>query len=282
MRETREFDSLSGERGKKHSTVGECCQSGYSESDWVDFQLGSPDGQPRQAMKAHAAKCPACQELQDRWSNLLEYDENGGKEPADEVRDGTDGDSPYVADKRYRALKREVIRLGRKRSRRSWTVLGGGLTAAVVFLLLAAAVMKGGEHPVSLPAPLEATDMHVLEKDPHALEVLLARGADRMDLSPPMESSSRGVVWFSADNSKGFLLLEDVPSASRSDYQVWVISGEQRNSLGLLKQIGTRGYLDFNTIKLQGSETISVSAEPRGGSRYPTTDQIVLMMYRTK
>ncbi|MFD0962301.1 anti-sigma factor [Paenibacillus chungangensis] len=276
-------EGYEGERGMQpQETTIECCQGGYSESDWVDFQLGTMDGKRYLAMQAHAAGCPECLELQERWSSLLEGDENSDSDPSDEERIGVGNGSQYPANKHYRALKREVVRLGRNRRRRSWVLLGGGLTAAVICLLLAGAVMKGGEHAVSLPAPLEGSDMRVLEKDPGALEVLLARRPDPIYLRPMPGEGDRGFIWLNADNSEAFLLLDDMPSASRSDYQVWLISGEQRDSLGLLKQIGTRGYLHFNTGRLSGTHTISVSAEPIGGSRYPTSDQTVLILYNWK
>jgi len=70
-----------------------------------------------------------------------------------------------------------------------------------------------------------------------------------------------------------FLSTSEMADADAdSDYQLWVIDGEQISSLGLMRpEDGSTSAL----VEAGSGSTLAVTVEPRGGSEQPTTDPIV-------
>lgn len=195
---------------------------------------------------------------------------------ASEVR----SESVFPSERVYRALRRKVRRTRTARMLRRWS-LGGGVAAAAVAFALTLLIANRPDQPLDAgPVPRFPIDAYMMSEEPDAMRVLQAADTSEYRIESLGATPGNGYIWLSGDSSEAFLMLDGLPDIVGSDYQAWALSGESQSSLGLVKLSGTRGYLHIRTGLLGRADLLSLSAEPKGGSRYPTTEPIVLLLFQ--
>ncbi|GEM_PF-533197 len=186
----------------------------------------------------------------------------------------------FPSERVYRSLRREVRRRRAARMLRRWS-LGGGVAAAAVAFGLTLLIANRPDQPLDAgPVPRFPIDAYMMSEEPDALRVLQASDTSEYRIESLGATPGNGYIWLSGDSSEAFLLLDGLPDIVGSDYQAWALTGESQSSLGLVKLAGTRGYLHIRTGLLGRADLLSLSAEPKGGSSYPTTEPIVLLLFQ--
>lgn len=142
--------------------------------------------------------------------------------------------------------------------RRRWVTLG-----------VAAAVAAGIAVPTSI-AVQSHSQQQQLQAEADVVAQMVADPAARV-LRAEVEGGGEVSALVSSD--RVFLSTSEMADAdSQSDYQLWVIDGEEISSLGLMRpEDGATSAL----VEAGAGATLAVTVEPRGGSEQPTTDPIV-------
>ncbi|WP_168120242.1 anti-sigma factor [Paenibacillus sp. HB172176] len=267
------------------------CAKGYGEQEWIDLILGKQAESVERAMRSHLSSCPACDAQYREWRELLaveevpetageawEHEQEGsgqrmvesGKELAHER---TADARTLLPPTRYQSLLGEVSKLKRRSRRKRWGVaLALPAFAAAVIVALTLFLPAGDGKPAS------RIDEYVMRQEPAALAVLRNENTSKYRIAAAEGRAGEGYLWFNVSNNEAFLLLDRLTSGDEVDYQAWAITGDRRDSLGLITLSGTQGHLYMRTDLLRMADTIALSAEPKGGSPQPTTEQMVLLV----
>ncbi|MFS0722958.1 anti-sigma factor domain-containing protein [Paenibacillus sp. 1P07SE] len=258
-------------KGKPEAAAGQrLCIAGYTEQEWVDYVLGKLPGTAADRMRTHMEDCRCCEEAHGQWSRLL------GEAPSPSGMNHlmTPDPAEYPAERIRLALAGRVRRLAwLRRLRRTW--LAGTASALAASLIIVLMIGSQGDHTGQPPV-----DSYVQLQEPAALAVLSAPDTSRYRMYPAVPGEGEGYIWLSGDNREAVLLLERLPEREFEDYQAWAVSGSRRDSLGLIKLADGRGHLYVRGDVLQLAEMIALSAEPKGGSRQPTSKQTLLLLGR--
>lgn len=247
------------------------CEFGYTERQWADFVLGKADSRTAAEMAAHAAACRRCAGLRAEWMRLA-----GG---ADGL---TAGRVPLLPERRRKSLVRAVRMAG---LRRRW-LRGPALAAgAAALVLLTAGLLLKEDVITGLPASRQAAVQHaspgdyLLMREPAAEAVLAAPDTVQFRVVRAFGLAGDGYIWLSGDAREALLYLHGLPELDTVDYQAWAVRGRNADSLGLLKLGDGVAHLHVRSHLLPGAETISLSAEPKGGSDRPTSSPTALVLF---
>ncbi|HUC90826.1 MAG TPA: anti-sigma factor [Paenibacillus sp.] len=247
---------------------GGACRDGYPEEVWADYALGNSEAGSRDALTGHLAICPACRASCDEWRRLFRTPANTENYAAI----GAECDL-YPSEKSRRALVKAVKRARIRKSLRSlkhpryW----GTALAAVILLLTVAGLLENAGSP----DPIRA---YVSRNEPSAVAVLQAPDTSKYRIRLAAGEAGDGYLWLSGDAGEALLLLDGLPSLESADYQAWANLGDRRESLGLLTVSGSKAHLHVKTPILRSTDNISLSAEPKGGSLWPTSDETLLVL----
>lgn len=300
--------------GKLRERAAAGCPDGFGESDWIDYVMNKWGPVRTEKMRLHLEDCEACAELHREWSELLaaetseaepreaaavvgaeqraaaggeaavgeaaggeaavgEADQRAAAGGEAELREAAGGGAEYPRHSVYLSLSRRVrLRGWMRRVRRRWAA---GVFPVAAACLLIVALRLGGVATMEEPPPIND---YVQLQEPAALAVLSAPDTARYRIVAPIGGEGDGYFWLSGDSSEAFLLLDRLPVLELADYQAWAVSGSRRDSLGLMKLSGKRGHLYVRADALRMADTIALSAEPKGGSLQPTTEQIILLL----
>lgn len=143
-------------------------------------------------------------------------------------------------------------------ARRRWVTLG-----------VAAAVAAGIAVPTSI-AVQSHSQQQQLQAEADVVAQMVADPTSRV-LRAEVEGGGEVSALVSAD--RVFLSTSEMAQADAdSDYQLWVIDGDEISSLGLMRpEDGSTSAL----VEAGSGSTLAVTVEPRGGSEQPTTEPIV-------
>ena len=161
------------------------------------------------------------------------------------------------------------VRLAEKRHKQSAAGRPSAARRRWVTLGVAAAVAAGIALPTSI-AVQSHSQQQQLQAEADVVAQMVADPTSRV-LRAEVEGGGEVSALVSAD--RVFLSTSEMADADAdSDYQLWVIDGEQISSLGLMRpEDGSTSAL----VEAGSGSTLAVTVEPRGGSEQPTTDPIV-------
>ena len=111
---------------------------------------------------------------------------------------------------------------------------------------------------------------------PRDLAAEVAKASDRVETTVEIEGGGTAVVAVSADSDAGTVTLSGLPAPQAgSDYQLWVLAADSGNPSPL--QVVSRDELDTTAAfrGLEGIEAVSLTVEPQGGSKGPTSGAVV-------
>jgi len=89
-----------------------------------------------------------------------------------------------------------------------------------------------------------------------------------------------GEVWLDNRSGEMLLILSGVGPEYELDYQAWSMKEDLLRSIGLLKMTDRAGYLYVRDPLMGEPDHIIVSAEPKGGSRFPTGPEKIRIVLR--
>lgn len=248
------------------------CEYGYTQWQWADHLLGHTSGRTAAAMNAHRADCSACEAHYAAWRELLaDLPADRSARLSGEAGERAEGLSVIPSERHRKSLARAVRAAGRRHRRRRTPRLwaAAGLAAAVLLVFMLLRTIE----------PADPVGDYIVLREPNATAVLEAPDTTRFKIIPAYGLPGEGFVWLSGDAAEALLYLDGLPELEAADYQAWAIRGSHSDSLGLLKLANGKAHLHIRSRLLRGAETISLSAEPKGGSLRPTTEPMALVLF---
>ncbi|QIM16631.1 anti-sigma factor [Leucobacter insecticola] len=149
-------------------------------------------------------------------------------------------------------------------SRRAW-IIGAFALAASVALFSTVMLGSGVLFPPSPEEPAVVA-LHEVEKSPDAASrTVTIPGGPSVTLH---WSNSQGIAVLVAENM--------APAAAGEDYELWIVRGDEKKSLGLMKPDDDLRSV-FATNAFVAGDVVAVTVEPEGGSPsgLPTTEPVL-------
>ena len=259
--------------GNDRGAVRSRCAFGYADREWAEYALGQLDQREAAELEAHASLCAACAGRRREWMRLFASLEDGARRIAF---------PPPLPERRRRSLRRRVLAIGLRRRLRG-PAIAAAAAAAVVLLTVGLLHRAGiGTDPFPSAAPAvrhEASGEFLLMREPEAAPVLSAPDTTQFRVVHRFGPAGEGYFWLSGDAREALLYLYGLPDSDLVDYQAWAMRGTHADSLGVLKLVDGVAHLHIRSLHLPDAESISLSAEPKGGSDQPTSPPAVLVLF---
>lgn len=252
------------------------------------FSLGATDPAERDLVESHLADCPEAANLRAGYDSLAEallHSAPPVQAPsglADRLRIATqpatvaaESGSPSAKPSTDRGFVRRLMNALSLHPRRSMAVV-----AALSLVIL---VIANLFWSTQLRSSRESQRQLAQFLD-HQTELLALIGEDaflRIELPPASTDVAAGAhatVLCNPDREVGFILAEGLPPLPPEQvYQVWLVSGDQRVSGGLMQPDALgRGWLAFRApVPLKEFDAVGITPEPAGGSPGPTSPPVI-------
>ncbi len=224
----------------------------------VDSIMGNLPPDCTEALQQHLATCPSCTELYKEWRELLE----DGKEATPSVH-------------LYQRLKRSVTRQKVKNKIFRPSTFWGIVSVATAILLFI------GIHTLYQ----EKTRMNSFAQlvDEHLPPSMFMDARTVQYTISPQNGPLIGVhgnIWVNGHTDEVFFRVHGLKEDTEHDYQVWLIKSVNRENAGLLDIVGEYAEFYSQGQNIHEVQHISISKEPKGGSDYPTTPDVILLDLR--
>ncbi len=234
------------------------------EIEIVDDILGNLSSKRAQALQDHLAECSSCRKLYEEWSELLKDDTN-----------------VHPSARLYKRLQKYFLHRqpGRKPLQPS-AIWGAASVALIGMLILALATIQGRQPLDSWEQPLVATKdipSFVAEDIPRFVIDDTETVQYLIDPQKGQLTSIKGIIWVNSNRDELYCFVQNLEDNAYCDYQIWLIRPIKKENGGLLQIMDQYGELYLHQKNIQEVHQISISQEPKGGSRYPTTDDTILV-----
>ncbi|NLC10885.1 MAG: anti-sigma factor [Firmicutes bacterium] len=230
------------------------------EIEMVDEILGNLPPHRAQILHDHLAGCRSCQKLYEEWRKILH------EVLADELNNEPSAFLYKRLKKTYRlwSIKRRLFKPAT-----FWKAASVAVISILIFALSSIQSKKPLESWKQLPIASENIPSFVIN-DVNTMEYHINYNKDQC----PRVS---GIIWINNDRDEVYCFMQNLKNYAENDYQLWLIKPFRRENGGLLQLMDEYGELYLRQRNIQEVQQISISLEPKGGSLYPTTDDIILL-----
>lgn len=239
----------------------------------AEHALGTLDAADRMAVDAHLAECASCSVLHEELATAVAQLEDGVLTEVPAAADVAASRATLLA----AAARTQQLgssapfprRARRSSAARRWMPSPSGIATAVLAaacVLLLVAATDRQDRIDSLERRL---------KDARGDQVAAIRGASVKDLDTGGAfGDARAQVVLRRD--AGVVLFRDVPApADGMVWQVWAISGDRIDSIGVIDDARASAFLALDDdLDADAVERIIVTLEPEGGSTSPAADEV--------
>ena len=214
-----------------------------------------------QALQNHLAWCRSCQKLYREWQEILK--DSISVEP-----------SSFL----YKRLTNSFLRWQIRCKLLSPATLWGMASVAVIAMFILAITAIKSNEPIKsweqLPVALEDIPSFVMD-DAKTVQYQVEPRNGQL-------SSVSGIIWVNGHRDEVFCYVQNLKNNADHDYQIWLVKPVKKENGGLLRVMDGYGHLYLQQRNILEVRQISLSLEPKGGSSFPTTEDIVLVDFNFK
>ncbi|WP_425957049.1 anti-sigma factor [Xylanimonas sp. McL0601] len=233
------------------------------------YALGALSDAERAAFERHLAGCEACQaEVGGLVETVARLADPTAEDPPPSLR------AAVLADVARTAQGGAVPLVERPAAARAVGRWRGWAIAASVAAVLGVGVTWAVQEQ-RLDDARQA--VQALRSDQARIAQVLAAG-DVVSQSVPATGGGRVTVVTSRSLGTGVVLIDDMPSPGRENYQLWTVTGDQQVSAAVLP-VGARSGTEF-LDQIGDADTVGVTLEPAGGSEAPTGGMLAAVPLR--
>jgi len=229
------------------------------EIEIVDEILGNLPSNSSRALQNHLDRCRSCRKLYGEWLKIL--------------KDGMNVEPSAFL---YKRLKNSFLRLQiRRRLLCPATLLSAASVAVIAVFILAISAIQSNKPLESwkqLPVASEEIPSFVMN-DAKTVQYLIEPQNGRL-------GSANGIIWVNGQRDEVYCYMQNLENNAEHDYQIWLVKPVKKENGGLLRVIDGHGQLYLQQRNIREVEQISLSLEPKGGSLYPTSEDIVLVDFK--
>lgn len=229
------------------------------EIEIVDHILGNLPSNRSQALQNHLSWCRSCRKLYEEWLEILK-----------------DGISVEPSIFLYKRLKNSFLRRQIRRKLLCPATIWSAASVAVIALFVLAITAIQSNKPLEswkqLPVASEDIPSFVMN-DAKTVQYQVQPQNGQL-------GSANGIIWVNDHRDEIFCYMQNLENNAKQDYQLWLVKPVKKENGGLLRVMDGNGQLYLQQRNIQEVQQISLSLEPKGGSPFPTTEDIVLVDFK--
>ncbi len=226
------------------------------EVEIVDDILGSLSSPKSRRLHEHLAQCKSCRKIYEDWHEILSDDTTG---------------APTAG--LYRHLKKVFLYQQLKGKLLKPSIIWGASFAAIVGIIILSLTAIKVDQPLNtwehLPVASDELPLFVTD-DAETVHYLINPQKDQLN-------NINGIIWVNNRQDEAYCFVQNLEANTWYDYQIWLIKPTQKENGGLLQVVEKYGKIHLQQRNIQDVQQISISREPKGGSFYPTSNDIILI-----